>query len=269
MIETTINEARAEGSNSHLKHLPNDALNNVYGYLLGKEFENNEDAEISDQITKSIPKIDRRIMKKGDKKLQFGVDFSDLSLYEPGEKITIPLTMPNFHLTQACFRDLKKHVVKNSGWDLKRVECTEKQKKQHKIKKKSKAYFVNATYQVPGKKSKKKASATKKAASTSAASATKKTASTSVASASASAPETKKRAATATKATKVPTYKANPAATAALQAVLASAQDGEGVVDSAILQQALSKGFSRAFLAAKVDEQEALNAKPAAKKMKN
>eukprot|EP00985_Skeletonema_marinoi_P005050 scaffold2184_cov51-Skeletonema_marinoi.AAC.1 len=28
MIETTINEARAEGSNSHLKHLPNDALNN-------------------------------------------------------------------------------------------------------------------------------------------------------------------------------------------------------------------------------------------------
>mmetsp|Transcript_18605 Transcript_18605/g.28282 ORF Transcript_18605/g.28282 Transcript_18605/m.28282 type:complete len:89 (+) Transcript_18605:80-346(+) len=64
MIETTINEARAEGSNSHLKHLPNDALNNVYGYLLGKEFENNEDAEISDQISKSIPKIDRRIGKR-------------------------------------------------------------------------------------------------------------------------------------------------------------------------------------------------------------
>jgi len=259
MIETTINEARAEGSNSHLKHLPNDALNNVYGYLLGKEFENNEDAEISDQITKSLPKIDRRIVKKGDKKLQFGVDFSDLSLYEPGEKITIPLTMPNFHLTQACFRDLKKHVVKSSGWDLKRVECTENQKALHKIKKKSKAYFVNATYQVPGKKSKKKkASATKKAASASAASA----------SASAPAPETKKRAATATKATKV-TYKANPAATAALQAVLASAQDGDGVVDSEILQKALSKGFSKAFLAAKVDEQEALNVKPAAKKMKN
>jgi hypothetical protein len=67
----------------------------------------------------------------------------------------------------------------------------------------------------------------------------------------------------------VPSYKANPAATAALQAVLASAQDGDGVVNPDLLQKALSKGFSRAFIDAKVDEQEALNVKPAAKKMKN
>ena len=74
MIETMINEERAVGSNSHLKNLPSDALNNVYGYLLGKEYENNENADIGDTITKSIPQIDRRAStvknNVADKKLQ-------------------------------------------------------------------------------------------------------------------------------------------------------------------------------------------------------
>ncbi len=263
MIETTINEARAEGSNSLLQQLPNDALNNVYGYLLGKEFENDENAKISNKISESIPRIDpraRTVKKVGEKYLQFGVDFSDLSLFEPGNKITIPLTLPNFHLTQPCFRDLKKHVIKSSGWELKRVVCTPAEKKLHKVTRKSKAYFVNAIYKVPGTAKKKP----KKTAST-----TNKNVSTSAAFASASAPNTKKRAATTTKAPKKPTYKANPAATAALQAALASAQDGDGVVDPECLKKALSFGFSKAFIDAKVYEQEELNVKPAAKKMKN
>ena len=273
MIQTTINEERAEGSNSHLKQLPSDALNNVYGYLLGKEFEDDEHADISDQISKSIPRIDpraRTVKNVGDKKLQFGVDFSDLSLYEPGNKIVIPLTLPNFHLTQPCFRDLKKHVTKSSGWELKRVVCTNEEKKLHKVTRKSNAYFVNAIYKVPGtapkkKKAKKKISAKNASAF---ASASAKNAPASIA--SASAPATKKRAATYTKLTetKKPVYKANPAATAALQAALDSAQEGNGVVDPACLKTALGFGYSKAFLAAKVEEQEALNVKPAAKKMK-
>jgi hypothetical protein len=114
MIETAVNEERAEGSNSLLKKLPVDALNNVYGYLLGKEFERDENADVSKQLAKTAPFIlpkARTGKTVGDKHLQFGVDFSDLTLYEPGNKITIPLTMPHFHLTQPCFRDLKKHVL--------------------------------------------------------------------------------------------------------------------------------------------------------------
>ncbi len=269
MIETTINEAREEGSNSHLQKLPNDALNNVYGYLLGKEFENDENAKISKQISESIPRIDHRartVKKVTDKALQFGVDFSDLSLFEPANKITIPLTLPSFHITQPCFRDLKKHVKESSGWDLKRVVCTPAEKKLHKVTRKSNAYFVNAIYKVPGtakKKSKKKASTSNAAVSTSAS-----VVSASAPAAFASASVAKKRAAPATKAPKK-TYKANPAATAALQAALSSAQDADGVVDPECLKKALSFGFSKAFIDAKVDEQESLNVKPAAKKMKN
>ena len=83
-----------------------------------------------------------------------------------------------------------------------------------------------------------------------------------------SSTSTKKRAATTTKATKKPVYEANPAATAALKAALDSAQEGNGVVDPACLKTALGFGYSKVFIDAKVDEQEALNVKPAAKKMK-
>ena len=187
-----------------------------------------------------------------------GVDFSDLSLYEPGNKIVIPLTLPSFHLTQPCFRDLKKHVAKSSGWELKRSKCTAEEKKRHKVTRKSNAYFVNAIYKVPGTAAKKKKKSKKKASAKSASASASGSASTS----------TKKRAATTTKATKKPVYKANPEATAALQAALNSAQEGNGVVDPACLKAALGFGYSKAFIDAKVDEQEALNVKPAAKKMK-
>ena len=57
-------------------------------------------------------------------------------------------------------------------------------------------------------------------------------------------------------ATKKQVYKANPAATAALQAALDSSCDG--VVDPARLNAALSYGYSKAFINAKVVEQETL-----------
>jgi len=74
-------------------------------------------------------------------------------------------------------------------------------------------------------------------------------------------PLTKRRA-----ATKKQTYKADPKASAALQAALDSPQDNDGVIDPECLQKALAVGFSKAFILAKVEEQEALNVKPAAKK---
>jgi hypothetical protein len=80
----------------------------------------------------------------------------------------------------------------------------------------------------------------------------------------------KKRAATATivptTAAKKRTYKANPAASAALAAVLESAQDNQkGVPDAKVLAKALVLGYSKAFIDAKIAEQEELNVKPAAR----
>ena len=78
-----------------------------------------------------------------------------------------------------------------------------------------------------------------------------------------------KRAATATivpaTAAKKPPYKTNPAATAALAAVLESAQDNQnGVPDAKVLAKALNLGYSKTFIDAKIAEQEELNVKPAA-----
>jgi hypothetical protein len=165
--------------------------------------------------------------------------------------------MPHFHLTNPCFRDLKKHVKKSEGWDLKRIECTAAQKRDQRIFKNSRAYFVNAIYKVPGTLKKKK---TKKA--------TKSSASSSTSEKKSHAPASKKRAATAP--TKKKVYKTNPEATAALQAVLESAQDDpNGAVNAGFLKNALAFGYSQAFIDAKIVEQEELAVKPAAKRTKN
>jgi cytoskeletal protein RodZ len=127
------------------------------------------------------------------------------------------------------------------------------------VTRKSKAYFVNAIYKVPGTLKKKKRSKTKVASS---AAASMKSAPTATAG--------RKRAATATivpaTAAKKPTYKANPAATAALAAVLESAQDNQnGVPDAKVLAKAMVFGYSKTFIDAKIAEQEELNVKPAAR----
>jgi len=255
MVEATINEERAEGSHSLLTELPTDALNNVYGYILGKEFEKDENADVSKQLAKTVPYIQPRARTGktvGGKHLQFGVDFSDLTLFEPGNKIEVPLTLPTFHLTQPCFRDLKKHVVKSTGWDLKRIACTEQEKKQHKVTRKSKAYFVNAIYKVPGTAKPKKQQTKKKSKASAVAASAPAFASAASGSKMNASPLTKKRAAIE--------------ATAALQAALDSAQEGDGVVDPECLRKALAVGFSKAYIQARVEEQ---SLKPAAKKVKN
>ena len=84
--------------------------------MFGKEFENDENAELAKALAETAPRIQARAHTGTGKRsdgsyLEFGVDFSDLSIYEPGSKITVRLTNPSFHLTQPCFRDLKKVSV--------------------------------------------------------------------------------------------------------------------------------------------------------------
>ena len=103
-------------TSSHNKIVVITALNNVYGFMFGKEFENDENAELAKALAETAPKIQARAHTGTGKRsdgsyLEFGVDFSDLSIYEPGTKITVRLTNPSFHLTQPCFRDLKKVSV--------------------------------------------------------------------------------------------------------------------------------------------------------------
>ena len=103
-------------SPSHNKIVVITALNNVYGFMFGKEFENDENAELAKALAETAPRIQARAHTGTGKRsdgsyLEFGVDFSDLDIYEPGTKITVRLTNPSFHLTQPCFRDLKKVSV--------------------------------------------------------------------------------------------------------------------------------------------------------------
>ena len=57
-----------------------------------------------------------------------GINLADLALYTPGKKISIPLTLPNHHMTGPCYRDLRKHIISKDGWDVKRVAATPEQR---------------------------------------------------------------------------------------------------------------------------------------------
>lgn len=55
------------------------------------------------------------------------------------------------HLTQPCFRDFKRFVEGHNGWKVRRREATETQRRDHKVKRKSKTYWVELTYKNCGK----------------------------------------------------------------------------------------------------------------------
>lgn len=94
------------------------------------------------------------------------VDLTDISLYKPGNKIVVPLTKPNLHLTAPCWRDFSRAVRQNEGWDVKRIAATVQQKEEYKETRKGTVYFINAIFTVPGVpvqlKNKKKRAAPKK-----------------------------------------------------------------------------------------------------------
>jgi hypothetical protein len=75
-------------------------------------------------------------------------------LYTPGNKIVLPITKPDCHLTGPCWRDFSRHVRSLDGgacWNVKRIAATAQEKIQyHESHRQGKVYFIQAIYTVPG-----------------------------------------------------------------------------------------------------------------------
>merc|ERR550519_2110436 len=69
-----------------------------------------------------------------------------------GTKITVELLKPSCHLTGACWKSFRKHVISFDDWVPKRRVVTEEEKKQHKETRKGKVYFIDVVYNVPKEK---------------------------------------------------------------------------------------------------------------------
>jgi len=52
----------------------------------------------------NVDKMGNDLNKVSKAEVDADIDFDDMTLYEPGGKVTIPLTRPDYHLTQPCFR---------------------------------------------------------------------------------------------------------------------------------------------------------------------
>lgn len=78
------------------------------------------------------------------------IDLSDMTLYQPGQNIIIPLTTPEFHMTAPCYRDLRKYIKAHAGWDAQRIVATLQQRTAYSAHQKGKVYFINAIYKVRG-----------------------------------------------------------------------------------------------------------------------
>jgi len=67
----------------------------------------------------------------------------------PVSATTYELLKPSTHLTQPCWRDVKKYIVSHAGWSAKRRQATEAEKRQHGEKRQSAVYFVDVTFTPP------------------------------------------------------------------------------------------------------------------------
>lgn len=161
-----------------------------------------------------------------------GINLADLDLYTPGKKISIPLTLPNHHMTGPCYRDLRKHIISHEGWDVKRVAATPQERREYRETRKGKSYFINAVYKVQGVEPKKKRSRK-------------------------SPPE---------KAKSLTAEEEGVAKTALEKAVASAENDGE--VDPGCLQQAINAGYSKQFVLGKAADRwnEMKDTKPSAAK---
>ena len=67
----------------------------------------------------------------------------------PAAATTYELLKPSTHLTQPCWRDVKKYIVSHPGWSAKRRQATEAEKRQHGETRQSAVYFVDVTFTPP------------------------------------------------------------------------------------------------------------------------
>lgn len=279
MVENTILELRTPESKSHLKAVPTVLMNTIFGFVFGKEYKGIDAKENATTTSAAVAassatsnaggrrsrksvnyselNVDdfgndtangKKEKKASKKSKENEIDFNDMTLYEPGNTIKVPLAMPNHHLTQPCYRDLRKHVKKNPGWDTHRVALSDAEKKafKPKLNRKGTCYYVNAIYKVPGQRKKKRATFVAKAA------------------------PAKKKAKTVVNAKPAVITEPNPIESAVLQKAVNSAlNDSNGEVDAKCLQRALAAGFSKFFVLAEAAKRkewkEYEESKPAAK----
>ena len=172
---------------SQLALLPNDVLSRVleFAELCGRGEASNARRRAATARTKSGTSLNI-VPFAGMAQYIANIDLNlaDMSIYTPGRKIVIPLSLPNLHLTAPCYRgeflycytilallfssllnqieishryyphittpkDLRKHVKKHANWDLKRIAATPVEKKQYRQTRKGTVYFINAVYSVP------------------------------------------------------------------------------------------------------------------------
>ena len=81
----------------------------------------------------------------------------------PAAATTYELLKPSTHLTQPCWRDVKKYIVSHPGWSAKRRQATDAEKRQHGETRQSAVHFVDVTF-TPPKAAKGATSAAKKTA---------------------------------------------------------------------------------------------------------
>ena len=68
---------------------------------------------------------------------------------KPAAATTYELLKPSTHLTQPCWRDVKKYIVSHPGWSAKRRQATEAEKRQHGETRKAAVYFVDVSFKPP------------------------------------------------------------------------------------------------------------------------
>lgn len=225
---TTIGLACHATSKSPLKLLPKDVMEHVLGFSGCTKPTRSavKTAAAGRSGLAIVPLVGWRQKKNAPDETP--LNLADVSLFQPGIKIVIPLTKPNLHLTGPCYRDLRKHVHNYANWDVRRTAATEHQKQEYKESRKGTVYFINAIYSVsrkaPGKRKRGKLA-------TAAGGGKKK-----------SPPELLLSSGTQGKAT------------FALQAAIQSAaSDANGNVEPEIFQRALDAGYSKHFILGNLD----------------
>jgi len=129
MIENTMIELRTSTNDTPLKAVPTVVMNNVLSFVFGKNYKGlDTEKEQSVAVAASassksagtgggrrarkkvnysemnVDKMGNDLTKVSKAEVEADIDFNDMTLYEPGNKVTIPLTRPDYHLTQPCFR---------------------------------------------------------------------------------------------------------------------------------------------------------------------